>query len=509
MHRDDAATDGGTDYQTVRNEERGCGHLENDKAYLRSPPASASGHLPAFVEFTPPVPYHERDKFRGYEFFPGVQFELAVTGGLGVFEGAGYQADPTTPPELRSPEDVRDDTPHGVPSTESLTTTNPVGEVHRHIKRLALTPTDGSHAGEVPAFHSHDLYQHIGASYYPTPEEFIQEVREQGLSKAIPASASNDPPRINPGRTRLFLVHPNATDEDDPGVIGYVYLHRTIYTETASGDMPNWVQEEAAGRDDLEPVRVGPPVYEDGKRATELDGDEWTEIDDLDAADQREREESEAEAAERLLPEESSVSVRPSDKPGREVETVPEDEDAPEPLTDEEAEGLAESYGRELDATNHDTPPVEDDAVDDEETVEDDEEPAEDSQDSDDEEPVETPETDEETVEDDDLTVDVFYRAEVVEVPRPDNCPECGTPVSIGSMRTGEFGDVEVRVCRDGCEEWDNASAVNAALSELELRGDEYNDLRTKAASRGLNLGGTPSKDDLVNALLDDIGVQT
>jgi hypothetical protein len=478
------ATDGGEpndDYPTVRNEERGCGFLEHGKAYLRSPPASAAGHLPAFVEFSPPVPYLERDKFRGYEFFPGIQFELSVTGGLGVYEGARYDVDPTSPPELRSPDEVREDAPEGVPSFDGLTTTDPVGEVHRHVKRLSLTEAGGNHAGEVPAFKSHDLYQHIGASYYETPEEFIDEVRRQGLSKAIPASESHEPPRVNPGRTRLFLVHPNATAENEPGVIGYVYLHRTIYTETKSGEIPAWVQEEAAGREDFEPVHIGDRIHSDGKRETQI-GDEWELMDEKDADDLREEEESEAEAAKRNLPR----SVRPSDKPGRDVEEVPPGEDPPEPLGEED----------------------ENDAVDDEETVEDDEEPAEDSQDTDDDEPDETPETDEETDETDDgPNTDPFDRAEVVEVPRPEECPECGTPVSIGSMRTEDYGDVEVRVCREGCESWDNSSEVNAALCELDLREDhDYNSLRSEASSRGLNLGGTPSKDDLVYALLDDMG---
>lgn len=43
------------------------------------------------------------------------------------------------------------------------------------------------------------------------------------------------PPVVNPGLTRVFLVHPRAiVDEDDnetAGIIGYVYLSRVVYTE--------------------------------------------------------------------------------------------------------------------------------------------------------------------------------------------------------------------------------------------------------------------------------------
>jgi len=448
------ATDGGEqldDYPTVRNEERGCGFLEHGKAYLRSPPASASGHLPAFVEFSPPVPYLERDKFRGYEFFPGVQFELAVTGVLGEEIGNRYSPSLDSPPEFRDPDEAAEavaDRTLNDSRGGGITTTDPVGEVHRHVSRL-VGSGDGNHAGEFAAFTSHDLYQHIGASYYETPEEFVEEVREQGLSKAIPASSSHEPPRIDAGKTRLFLVHPNATAENEPGVIGYVYLHRTIYTETKSGELPAWVQEEAAGRDDFEPVHVGDRIHDDGKRATKINGgEEWTEIDEKDADDLRAEEESEAEAAMRNLPQ----KVVPSDKPGRDVEGVPVEPDE----TDDD--GIPLEWGGDEDSP----PGIEDDETD-EETPEAEAEPAEGSQDTDEDKPEETPTADDEDdAEQDDAddspNTDPFDEAEVVEVPRPEECPECETTVSIGTMRTEDYDDVEVRMCREGCNSWDNAS---------------------------------------------------
>lgn len=507
-----ADDDGGTDdpYETVENKERGCGHLKHGKAYLRSAPAGGSGHLPAFVRFDPPVPYLERKKFRGYEFFPGVPFELSVTGGVGLFEGTGYDPDPEEPPELRSPEEVRSDMPHGVPSTEGLTETDPAGEVHRHIKRLTLTGPEGEHAGDIPAFRSHDLYQHIGASYYPTPEEFIEEVEEQGLSKAIPVSSSQEPPRINPGRTRLFLVHPEGVDEDTAGVIGYVYLHRTIYTEDKSGRFPAWAKEKAEGRSDMDLVRIGDRIYEDGKRATRIDGNGWTEIDekDADASD----EVTEAEAARRHLPD----RLVPSDKPGRDVEAVPADdsnldEDAiREQLDDAEdeirefAEDSDEWEPEPADLREGETPDDDSHAARNAEQLRMAEEELSDDEDdaSDEEGPADPPTADEEPPE---FNTDPFEEASVVEVPRPDECPGCGEPLSTGAMKTQDYGQVEVRVC-PSCE-WANNSEVNAALVELDLREDhDYNELRSRASDRGLNVGRNPTADELVDVLLRDMG---
>ena len=462
------STDTDDDYRTVENHERGCGFLEHGKSYLRSPPASASGHLPAFVEFSPPVRYLERDKFRGYEFFPGVQFELSVTGGIGEYEARNYSVG-GEPPTLRSPEEVRDSLGPESLIDEGLTTTDPVGEVHRHIDRLTHTDPDGSHAGEITAFRSHDLYQHVGESYYETPAEFISEVREQGLSKAIPASSNQGPPRINPGRTRLFLVHPSVPSLDgEAGVIGYVYLHRTIRTASTDGEFPAWVQEESAGRNDFEPVYIGDRVDEEGKRTTKItDSDGWEVVPEKDVSVPTE--ESEETAARRNLPD----RLVPSDEDGRDVKAVPADADR----TGDES--------RETDA----------------ETVEDDEETAEDTQDPDDEDPDESSETD---ADDGPPRRDLFDDAEVVEVDRPEECPECGGRTDKGAMQTDEFGEVEVRVCRS-CM-WDNSTTVNVAINEVDYRENyEYNELRSLASTRGLSPNGNPTKDELVRVLVEDM----
>jgi hypothetical protein len=467
-------------YRTVRNEERGCGFLEPDKGYLRSPPASASGHLPAFVWFDPPVEYLERDKFRGYEFFPGVQFELAVTGGVGAEIGSRYDPTLGTPPEFRTPEEAEEEF-RGQPARDGITSTDPSGEIHRHIARCVGT-ADGSHAGEITAFRSHDLYMHIGASYYGSPEEFVEEVRRQGLSKAIPVSESNPPPRINPGKTRLFLTHPNGTGDPsvadgEPAVIGYVYLHRTLYTETSSGEHPAWAKETARAREDFEPVHIGNRIYEDGTAAT-FEGGEWTEKPENETADDRTREESEAEAAIRTLP----MRVVPSEEDGRDVRGVPLDE-----TDDSGADEDSYEDEKETDGTEY--------IIADPETFETVAGPFEDYstalQSASGDHYVEPlPRT------------ELLSGSELVECPRPEECPDCSGAVGVESMATTDYGPVEVRVCRS-CE-WANNDAVNRRLTEIDLRGQDYNDLRTLSSSRGISLQN-PNKEDLIDSLLDSM----
>ena len=299
--------------ETVRNEERGCGFLKHGKAYVRSPPRSADGVLPSFVEFDPVVPYLERSKFRGYEYFPGTEFELAVTGTDDFPDTAGGW---TRPSEIGEGEDRPTLNGYSTSTDEALTSTDPPGEIWRHILRNVGSAADYEHAGQIPQFQSRDLFMFVGKSYYETPEEFVEEVREQGLSKAIPVSESQDPPRIDPGNTRLYLVHPKAvyyeeTDTYKAGIIGYVYLHRTIYTEDEKGRFPAWAEEQASGREDMDLVRVGDQIYDDGTRATTIDG-----VCSDASDDESPRSETESEP----------VSVQASDKPGRDVEEVPSDE---------------------------------------------------------------------------------------------------------------------------------------------------------------------------------------
>ena len=208
--------------ETIDNPERGCGYLKSGKAYLRSD-VSVGGSLPAFVEFAEPIPFKE-DRKRSYTFFPGLQFELAVTGDGGMTE------------------------------------TIPEGEASRHVKRLLADRPTGTHAGEMIEFESHDLLLSVGKSHYRTVENFVNEARIHGVSKAISVTSGNAPPKINPGRTRLFLIHPNAVEthreiettfsEYDPKtddlikVKGEIVNDEELMIEACDGDVPVTVRRQ-------------------------------------------------------------------------------------------------------------------------------------------------------------------------------------------------------------------------------------------------------------------------
>lgn len=437
--------------ETIRNEERGCGFLKHGKAYVRSPPRGKGGVMPPFVKFDPPIPYLERSKFRGYEYFPGISFELSVTGAVDVPTSHAEMATPLgnedprldeieggVPPEFTEENEFLQETVRlsstelGEGSESGITSTDPPGEIWRHIARMTGT-ADGDHAGDVTAFASHDLYMHVGASYYETPEEFITEVEEQGLSKAIPVSQSQEPPRINPGRTRLFLVHPNATGEenDKAGVIGYVYLHRTVYTEDEEGRFPAWAKEYGRAREDMDLVHVGDQIYEDGTRATTVD-----EVVEENGSSEAE---SEPEA------------VVPSDKEGRDVEGVPasslDEDEISDQLDDaaDEIEEFAEDY--------------------------------------------------------EEVEEGVYANAKLIEVPRPDECPDCGEETEEESMEGGGA----VTFC-PSCG-WDNSTTVNAAWVEHDLRQMEYNALRSKASDELDTPPANPSYEELIRAFLKEWGL--
>lgn len=248
--------------EILENKERGCGFLDHGKGYLRQD-GSPGGSMPRFVEIPEEnrIPFKE-DHFRHYKQFPGTNFELSL-----IEEAADLDWESSSPMEYVS----------ALSNNEIL---DPPGEIWNHIKRLAGSAAyDGDHYGEMDVARAHDILMWVGETYYPTPREFIDEVRVQGLNKAIPISSRNTPPRINPGLTRLWLIHPKgidrfpeASDEDledrgiDPeeryssAIIGYVYLTRVVYTEPADGEVPEYVQNwEAAGH--LDRVKVGEPVH--------------------------------------------------------------------------------------------------------------------------------------------------------------------------------------------------------------------------------------------------------
>lgn len=248
--------------------ERGCDHLKPNNTYFRSEVAPG-GDRPVFVELDPYLPFLEK-RFRGYRQFDGVSYELAIAG---------------------KPDRVG-----------GMTDTKPAGEVWRHIDRLSGS-ADAGHAAAVPQYSAEDLMQFIGKRHYEEPDNFVEEVRQMGLSKGVNIPNSIDKmPKIVPGVTRLWLIHPNAilrevetgeTDDDGepivdtettPGVIGYVYLTRIAHTRTEEGEVPEWVREAAdAGRldiidigdtvsmdDDQHPAQSGVDYSDDGQAT--LDG---------------------------------------------------------------------------------------------------------------------------------------------------------------------------------------------------------------------------------------------
>jgi hypothetical protein len=52
-----------------------------------------------------------------------------------------------------------------------------------------------------------DIAMCVGLESYPWPHDFSEEAETQGVSKAIPRKAV---PYIEPGKTRLVLIHPRA-----------------------------------------------------------------------------------------------------------------------------------------------------------------------------------------------------------------------------------------------------------------------------------------------------------
>jgi hypothetical protein len=273
------------------NFERGCGSLDHDSTYLTAD-VGPGGDIPAFVSFDRPIPYRE-GHFRTFKRINGTEFLLDAT---------QYTDEYPENESTAHRERVRDDRP---PVTEL-----PESEVLDYIGKAVLeSDEDLPEYGGSPFLRSMstmDLLMHVGKSYYPTPESYIREARMQGVSKKIPASGNQEPPRVRPGRTRLFIIHPRAIptgldasgdeltfdgedelvqryvvdgdhdfpvdtagEEDDfdvaswdsqvfiPGIIGYGYLTRVAHTEKVDGSHPEWVEELSKARDDFDSVGIG------------------------------------------------------------------------------------------------------------------------------------------------------------------------------------------------------------------------------------------------------------
>jgi len=222
--------------ETVDNRERGCGHLKPNSAYVRTDVAALSspdGEIPPWVTLDDPIEYRENPGkgaiIPGYNAFPGNSFSLHYVANGG--------------------------------------TTTPEGDIDDHIDRLRRWGFDGDHYGDITSAKAIDILMSVGKSNWETPEEFIEESRDRGLNLKIPVSSRQEPPIVEPLRTRCWVIHPHGCGENRPGIIGYAYLTRVIYTSGTKAtdedpDIPKWAENFAkTGR--LDVVDRGEPIAED------------------------------------------------------------------------------------------------------------------------------------------------------------------------------------------------------------------------------------------------------
>jgi hypothetical protein len=264
--------------ESINNEERGCGHLDPNACYIRSDLSvlgAPDGEIPPFVEFDHPIEYREHTGrgaiIPGFKAFPGNSFLKH------------YRADGRT--------------------------TTPAGDIGDHFDRLDRVGFDGDHYADMTSTRSIDVLMSVGVSNYDTAEDYIDECRDRGLNLKIPISGNQEPPVIEPLRTRVFVIHPNGCGDGRPGIIGYAYAVRNVFTsgteaDAEDPDVPKWAENYSKTRRDFDIVDRGEPVPADG----DVD-DAQTTID--------------------------AVSVQASDEDGRDVEEVPEDERDPKGSTAE------------------------------------------------------------------------------------------------------------------------------------------------------------------------------
>lgn len=296
--------------RTLSNPKRGCGHLKHGKAYIRGVIGSPDGVLSPFVRMDPPIPYREMgtdETFtRGYLRFDGTAAQFRLNQ-LADFVRC-YPGDLTDA-------DARENmVARGLyPDDDAI----PDGEPQRHVDRIAAMPTSADHFGEVDlAAHGKrphaDLLMRVGATHYPDPDDFIDEAIRLGISKAIPLSKRQDPPVIDPGNTRVWVIHPDT--DVGWGVIGFAYLQEVVYTQQEDGTVPDYIQDHAAAGE-LDVVDIEPPrEHEDD---TGLD--QFTD-------DDGDRDGGEAADADETPGGDAAEHVVPSDKDGRDVEAVDTDD---------------------------------------------------------------------------------------------------------------------------------------------------------------------------------------
>lgn len=255
--------DGSDDDRQLDNPQRGCGYLETGKVYLRgvgSTGAGGDGIYPSFVVCDPPIPFREAgtdgEFTRGYESWDGTVGQAAL--------------ESITSFHRLYPDDSGDD----VSAVDNMIDLGiydqhaeaPQTELDRHIDRVRFRTTNRTdpttdHFASVDAVGSSDLIMRAGKTHYPDPQNYVEEARNHGVSKAIPASQNMEPPKVTPGVTRLWIVHPSTPV--GWAVIGYSYLTEAVYTKPDDGRVPQYVQEWAdAGKVNV--AEVGPELDADG-----------------------------------------------------------------------------------------------------------------------------------------------------------------------------------------------------------------------------------------------------
>lgn len=229
-------------HEPMDNPERGCGHLQHGKAYFTGGGFSEGGVLPSWVEIDPHLPFREvgtQGEFtRGFVKFDSLTLQLALH--------REYDFIPHYPNE--------DDLEDG--EAESKAMRNhvdagvydsfdevPTDQVQRHIDRVGHRGTEGGkHWGDIPVAGTTDYLMRAGKTYYPTPESYIGETIEHGLSKAI-SIRKNNIPQVVPGITRCWVMHPKACEGYGGGIIGFAYLNEITFTLPEEGELPTYVRE--------------------------------------------------------------------------------------------------------------------------------------------------------------------------------------------------------------------------------------------------------------------------
>lgn len=250
------------DSDTIPNPERGCGHLERGKAYIRGVSGSGDGILPGFVEVEPHIPYREIGTdgsfTRSYERIDGFTIQAATEGAQRDYNPLINRGDYMDAVGEKMVDTMHYATPMEIPELE----------IERHFDRIrnraVLDPdTEPSIGfgdwGRMDVTGQTDLLMRAGKTHYPEPEDFIRECVEHGLSKAIPVSQRQEPPTIVPGITRCWILHPEADDEQFGGaVIGYVYLNNVVFTLPEDGQTPAYI-DEMEDQGQINVVDIEPP----------------------------------------------------------------------------------------------------------------------------------------------------------------------------------------------------------------------------------------------------------